>query len=193
MRLFLAIFPPREIGNSFKKIQERLMAFEKNLKFVDPAIIHMTVRFLGAHISDQSFKKIFPVIRSVIVQQDQFNVRIKEARFGFPGRRWPRILYVSIARSESLNKLLSCLNLETDSLNLSDIYEYKHQGNPIHHFTLARSRKNLTRVVVANIRSVLAKCELWEGLRVKEISLVKSKLTREGPEYQTVEEFKLRK
>lgn len=190
MRLFLAVFPPKEILTSFKETQLRLEKYKRSLRFVDPSIIHVTVRFLGGFVGERSLKLLLSSLSRDISRFEAFNLRIKEARFGFPGRRWPRILYVSIMKNEKLEELINGINSSLSGLNLEDVEEYKYRKETFH-FTLARTRGRLNRSIVANIRRELERVELWEGFRVSSISLVESELRREGPVYKVVKEIHL--
>jgi 2'-5' RNA ligase len=181
MRLFLAIFPPKEIAESFAKILENLRSYNKYLRFVKHEHMHISLRFLGSDVSEESLKKIQKVLKSI--KFSSFNLKIKEVRFGFPGQRWPRILYVSVARNEALDKLASKLNADIDALDREDIY-LRDFRQPIYHFTLSRVKKKLNKKVVFDIRRKIESVELWEGFRVGEICLVKSELKREGPKYE---------
>jgi 2'-5' RNA ligase len=190
MRLFLAIFPPKEILDSFKQIQMDLKKFDKFLRLTKLTQTHITLRFLGNDVSQKSLEEFLPYIKRHISDLRPFNARIKEIRFGFPGRRIPRILYVSVAKNENLDRFMSNINSTIEKLMLIDIVIDKRP--PHYHFTIARSRSNLTRDASGRIRRSLEKVKLWEGFRVKEIVLIKSTLSKEGPEYEDVERFKLR-
>jgi 2'-5' RNA ligase len=191
MRLFLAVFPPKEILESFEEIQGKLKRYTNSLRFIKPSIIHMTVRFLGGFVSDRSFELLVSSLSRDISNFEAFNVRIKEARFGFPGRKWPRILYVSIMKNEKMEGLVNSINSTLSRLNLEDIEEYKYRKD-IFHFTLARTKGRLNRSIIANIRKNLEKIELWEGFRISSVALVESELKREGPVYKVVKEIRLK-
>ena len=89
MRLFLAVFPPKEILDSFQEVQKRLKKYKKFLRLLDPAIIHMTIRFLGGFVSKSNLEILTSSLNREISRLEAFNVRIKNAKFGFPGRKWP--------------------------------------------------------------------------------------------------------
>lgn len=191
MRLFLGIFPTKEIIESFTNIQKQLEQYSKFLRFVDPDLIHLSLRFLGNDVSKETLEELSPLLKSETSLLSQFNVRIKEARFGFPGRRWPRILYASVVDNENLLKLSQTINSTIEKLNPQDIFEDKHSQNPIFHFTIARTKARLNNEVVRSIRNTLKKAELWEGFGVNSVKLMSSVLRTEGPEYEVVEEMKL--
>jgi 2'-5' RNA ligase len=183
MRLFLAIFPPKEITDSLVEVQTKLHTFDKYLRFVRKDQIHISLRFLGSNVSEKSFEKLLAAFNEL--KFESFNVRIKEARFGFPGKRWPRILYVSLMKNEALDKFMRKFNEKIEVLELSDIQE-ERSGSPIYHFTVARVKTRLTENIVFDIRRKLEDVKLWEGFRVDKVVLVKSELFKEGPEYELV-------
>lgn len=170
---------------------KKLISYDKYLKFTEPELIHITVRFIGGSVSRKSYGKLSSIIEGEILKHEAFNIRIKEARFGFPNQRWPRILYVSVMKNENLDKIVSCVNNAISSLNLPDIEEYKYRDN-MFHFTLARTKSRLNIEVIANIRKALKKMNLWEGFRINSIKLIESELKKECPVYKVLNEIKLK-
>lgn len=188
--MFLAIFPPKEILESFKQVQKDLKKSDKYLRLTKLTQIHITLRFLGNDVGKENLEKLLPYIKKHISDLRPFNVRIKEIRFGFPGRRIPRILYVSVAKNENLDRFISNINSVIEKLMFNDIVIDKRP--PHYHFTIARSRGNLTKEASGRIRRSLEKVKLWEGFRVKEIALIESTLSKKGPVYEEVEKFELK-
>jgi len=192
MRLFIAYFPSKEIIREFKEIQKSLKQFTSHLKFTKSAIVHITLRFLGNDVSGKSYEMILPGLKDIISNSNSFNVRFGETRLGFPGRRNPRILFISTLRNEGFDKLLSRINTHVDSFQLPDIVDYKLRNESHFHFTLARTRRRLKVDTIQGIHRRLEEANLPDGFRVKKISIVESELKREGPEYSIVEEISLK-
>ncbi|MBN2016177.1 RNA 2',3'-cyclic phosphodiesterase [Candidatus Dojkabacteria bacterium] len=193
MRLFLAIFPPEEVLEFLKGIQRDLNQFNKFLKFTEPELIHITLKFLGSDVSRDCLEEFLPLLKQKVSCFEQFNVRIHEARFGFPDQRWPRILYVSVKNNERIDKLSSTINAAIEGLDLPDILSEKWLDKPTFHFTIARTKSRITESVIFDIRRKLKQIELWEGFLVKKIKLVESSLYKEGPKYEVIEELELGK
>jgi 2'-5' RNA ligase len=191
MRLFLGIFPPKEILNSFSPIFSSIVKYDKYLRIVDKKNIHVSVRFLGNSISQESFSLLREAFDESIPSLPVCNIKIKEIRFGFPGRRWPRILYISIIKNEGLLLIYNTINKIIDKLDMADIYIDKHSSNPRFHITLARTKTRINQVVINNIRKTIESHELWEGFQVNTINFMESVLTKEGPEYSSIKKYKL--
>ncbi len=189
MRLFIGIFPPKEILDSFVEIQNGLDQFKNYIRFTKKENIHITVKYLGDDISKDSLNGIIKDVRKVTNKTEAFDIRLKSIRYGFPGRRWPRIMYISIYRSLELNTILSKIN---DKLNCyNDIHKEKYDLSSMYHFTLARSKKGLTREVILDIRKRIEKIDLWDGFHVNKLGLISSKLDNNGPLYKNIESFSL--
>lgn len=190
MRLFLAIYPSGEVLENYLSIQKQLTQYHNYIRFTQEDQIHMTVKFLGSINNTDSLSCISKAFNPVISQHDEFNLRVKELRYGFPGRRYPRILYASIAKSQALDILVKDINSISDECK--DIEQIIKRGNTIHHFTLARTKKHVTREIISNIRNRIDQVEPIEGFRVKSVKLVSSELFKTGPKHQIIQNFKLR-
>jgi 2'-5' RNA ligase len=189
MRLFLGISPPKEIINSFKNIQLSLNQFKKYLRFVKSDHIHVTLRYLGNEISKETYELISSRLEKIAKSHRGFNIQIKEVNYGFPGRYWPRILYVGCKQSEGLLRLYNSIHSSLNSLQCDEIFYDQRKDNPSFHITLARTKSKLTKDVVRNIRNSIKKSELYEGFQVKSFSLIESTLQTDGPVYKVLDKF----
>jgi 2'-5' RNA ligase len=192
VRLFIAIFPPKEIINLFNDIQDKLKGFGKFLRFTKAEDIHITLRFLGNNVSNKSKDKILHIWDNLFIDTKKFNIRLQSINYGFENERWPRILYISAFRNEYLDKMIKKLNEEFCKLGLDDIMVEKNYLSFTYHFTIARSRKNLTKQIVYDIKKEIKRYNLWEGFHVDNVFLVKSILTKEGPKFSILRKSELK-
>lgn len=191
MRLFLSIDPSEEISHDLLKVREHLEDYTSYMRFVCTENVHLTIRFLGSEVSKDSLKKIKKVLDLEIKNFSKFNIRFNCVQFGMPGRKWPRILFVSVAKNEVLDQILSNLNHRIESYNLDDIELFRFSSNPVYHITLARVKRRLNKEVVEGIRKRIRRFEMLDGFRVTGVRLYESKLTNKGPEYTEIKSYNL--
>ncbi len=191
MRLFLGYFPKSKYQQEFSRVSELIYPYATHFGFVKTSLIHMTLRFLGNDVSRYSYNKVIENLSTITDNNKAFNIRIEGVKFGFSGQRNPRILHIYVPRCEGLNKLVSDINEVIDSQNPDDVESYKYRHDPSFHFTLARTKKRLSRDIIKKVRKKIEKIEVVEAMRVVKFSLVKSVLGSEGPEYELLESYKL--
>lgn len=188
MRLFLAIFPPDDLLESFVTLQHMLAQYKNYVRFTKRENIHLTLRFFGDDVSETSISIISQIIpkHSGITP---FNVQINEIRYGFPGRRWPKILYVSIRKNAFLDKIVSGINREVEGRQLPDVEPYARSGDPVYHFTIGRTSGRLTKNVISQVRNQLETMAVYDGFRVQRMHLVESQFAKAGPRYSILRTF----
>ena len=184
MRAFISIDPPKEVLHSFLEVQKKLDKYRNLIRFTKPENIHMTMRFLGRDIDESSIDLLLSSMQKELADVESFNVRIREVMLGFPKSKWPRILFISMMRNESLDKLYRKINTCVDNSGVDGINKYRLVGNPTSHITIGRVRGRIDKRQAEAIRARISDLELWEGFRVHEVLLYKSILKPEGPIYK---------
>lgn len=191
MRAFIGIFPPDNIKKEFKGIQDKLFQYKKFIRFVYPSSVHITLKYLGNNVNDAEVNKLISELKIRLNNFSSFNIRLNEVQFGFRGEKWPRIIFVSVFRNDSMNKLLNIIGTTIDGLSLPSLEDFRVE-NTIYHFTLGRKRRDLSRDMVNKITSRMGGISLQDGFIVKRVDFVSSILTSEGPKYSTIDHIKFR-
>lgn len=169
MRLFYAIFPPREVQAALSQAQEKLRGY-KGWKPIPPHQFHITLLFLG----EQPPERLLEFSR--IGHQAAASIKAFEVELGgtgyFPPNGSPRVWFVK-ARGAGLEPFAAALQQALPDLKSAPFKP---------HLTLARKKGPAPRVgpLVMNIR-----------FPVKAVCLVESKLERSGSRYRVLEEFPL--
>ncbi|HDP74733.1 MAG TPA: RNA 2',3'-cyclic phosphodiesterase [Bacteroidales bacterium] len=154
-----------------------------SIKWVDPAIMHLTLFFLGdtpiANIPD-----ICDKLKGTIQKFEPFSLTLKG--IGFFGRPLPRVIWVGVDFSEVLNDL----KLSVDSALSEFGYSFdKERFNP--HFTLGRVKfMHNTDKLNAEVQQYRNKS--FQVQTVRELVLYESILKRQGPEYRIIQKFQLK-
>jgi 2'-5' RNA ligase len=183
IRAFIAVELPPDFKLALARLQERLKSGSRApVKWVDPAIIHLTLKFLG-NIDSALTGRITDAIREAARGIHPFRVEMGGLGvFPSPGR--VRVVWVGLAGDvDKLAQLQKRLDSALAPLGFSP------ESRPFTpHLTLARVRDNaateqrqeLGRLVTAT------PFEVPGSIRVDALHLMRSQLTREGPVYTRI-------
>jgi 2'-5' RNA ligase len=181
IRSFIAFdLNSKSVLNKMVELQGILAKTGADLKLVEPANIHITLRFLG-NIMSATVEKIHEEMKKT--QFVPFDVNIKGVG-AFPDVRYPRVVWVGITEgsdqlrgiSSQLEPRLRSLGFAPDSKGFSP------------HLTIARVRSGRNKGELAKF---VAENATYECGIVKAdcLRLKKSDLTPKGPIYSTLREF----
>lgn len=163
MRLFIAFDTPEEAQEHLKGLQQEL---KPSVKASFPKQFHLTLQFIGERETPQEVK----------AQLSKLNFpRIKCALKGigqFPEKGRPRVVWAGVKPKEELEKLHK---------QIRELVGGESRFHP--HITLARVKKVENREELQSFMKKDVKPLSWE---VREVKLIRSTLTREGPEYETL-------
>jgi 2'-5' RNA ligase len=164
---------------------QSLLADADGLRFTDPEQAHVTLKFLGETDPD----RLDELSDSLTAAVDRAGVDPFTAEIGglgvFPHLEYISVVWVGVREgADQLTRLHDSLEDATTALGFDP---EAHEFTP--HVTLARmdhaGGKALIQDVVENRDPTVGTAD------VTEIRLTKSELTQDGPEYSTVERFKL--
>lgn len=173
VRLFVAIDFPEDIRERFRGPQEHLKKSSARLNPVDPALIHMTLKFIG-EISNDAVGRISSVLSSVTFSPYDLHI----TGIGSNNPRQPRVIWCEIADGGGSAALHAKVE---DALAPLGIPRDDRPFRP--HATLARVKQSdpsLPGWIRAIPPGELGMCT------VTEFRLKKSTLTPRGPVYETL-------
>ncbi|SHH12917.1 RNA 2',3'-cyclic phosphodiesterase [Tepidibacter thalassicus] len=173
MRLFIGIYPPKEIIEYIYNIEEYLISKGIIGNYTKKENIHLTLKFLG---ETEEYK--LSDIKKILNNYKKLNIHLKIDKISYFKRNNQAILWIGL--SGDIEKLTTnVINLNDDLLKLGFQKETK-KFKP--HITIARKVKldNLSLRIINNIQ--------MKGLnfKINEINLIKSTLTKKGPIYETL-------
>ncbi|WP_406660766.1 RNA 2',3'-cyclic phosphodiesterase [Methanolobus sp. ZRKC3] len=180
LRAFIAVDLSDELRDKVADIQSMFSDFK--FKFVDPNIVHITMKFLG-DVHEENIDEIAKALDSI--EYDHFEANVKGIGV-FPKPKYAKVIWVGCEGGfEGLHALIE------DSLTSFDITPDMHKFNA--HATLARvkylPKKQKQDLIV--LLDELKEVDLGT-MQVTSIKLKKSILTPEGPVYETLHEVKLK-
>nr|WP_321497430.1 RNA 2',3'-cyclic phosphodiesterase [uncultured Methanolobus sp.] len=179
MRAFVAVDLPVELHEKITEIQLKFNEFK--FKFVDPDLVHVTMKFLGEVPDDQ-----IPAISKALegVKCEPFSSHVKGIGV-FPKPKFAKVIWLGCdgnfdALYEQIENTLSSFEFE----------QTLHRFSP--HATLARV-KYLPKKKKAEFLELLDEMKDFDigSMDVGSIKLKKSTLTPKGPIYETLHEVSL--
>lgn len=186
VRSFIAIELPQQVTQGLAKLQESLLQFTpKGVKWVDPAGIHLTIKFLGEVPSNQ-ISLISTNLAEVAKGIKAFSLGV-EGLGVFPDSRRPRVVWVAlIGDVDELVQLQQAVDSALSPLG------FKKENRPfVPHLTLARLRDDMPyqERQIFGQRYVASKLEPLPFFKVESLNLMKSQLTPRGAIYSRLNSF----
>ena len=175
IRSFIALDLSTEARDELARIIGALDAAGSDVKWSDPANIHITLKFLG----DIPQEKVVPVaeaVDDVTRRTGPFTMTLKGIG-AFPGWRFPKVVWVGVGPGEEKLKELA-LNVE-DAMVRQAFEREKRDFSA--HLTLGRVRKAKNKDKLQQLAAAIEVAPVV--IPAKKVILFKSVLTREGPVY----------
>ena len=184
-RTFIAIDIPASV--KLKKLLELLRAdfTEDKIRWVNPEILHITLSFLG-DTSEQQIYYISEQLEKITSGYSSIDLHFKELGV-FPNLRNPRVLWIGMER----NELLETLQGEIEAMLCN--YGINRENKPFSpHLTIARI-KWIDDIDKLKYWLQKYKGETIQKTKIGEIIYYESRLTSNGPIYNPVKKFPLKK
>lgn len=172
MRLFIAIEVPKEVREHLNSIQKEL---PDELKFVKE--YHLTLKFLG-EVEDDKVDEIKKKLKEI--KFDSFTAELSDVGV-FPNEDYIKVVWVGVEPKDKIIELQQKVEKSLLRMFLND--------NRFHpHITIARVKflkdkegfkKKLKEIKAEKL-----------SFDVGSFKLIKSVLTKEGPVYEVLEEFR---
>ncbi len=171
MRLFVAVEVPKNIEDKLKSMQSGFRGLAK-IKFVNT--FHCTLKFLG-EVNENSLEKIKNRLKTI--KFNSFDCKIKDIGV-FPNEK--RINVIWVGANSNIIELQKKIDMA-----LLDLFPKDERFHG--HITFGRVK------FIKNREELLKKIKIKfeDNFLVNNFKLIKSDLTKEGPRYTILEEYKL--
>jgi len=180
IRCFIAIELPDEAKEGLARLKKELERDEHNfVKWVDPGVIHLTLKFLG-NIPSKRVTEITEAMRTAVQGISRFHLEIS-GMGAFPSLRQVRVFWVGI--SGEVDKLAR-LQQNIDSA-LTALGFAKEERSFVPHLTLARIKQGASPLERRSFGELVG-ATIFEDkyhVEVEAISLMRSQLTPAGAIY----------
>lgn len=184
MRTFIAIDLEDQIKKNVSALIQKWDRGDKNIRWVRPQGMHLTLKFLG-EVTEDKTDEVKSVLEKIAKDYSPFRLYLRGTGTFPPGVRHPRVIWVGIEMNETLEILQRRLENELHNIRIP---KEKRKFHP--HLTLGRIKgaKNLGGI----IESIDQHKEFgFGGMEVNKITLFKSTLKPTGAEYNGLAEFYL--
>ena len=180
VRAFISVdFSEKKIHEKIKEIQDQLLLTNAHLRMVNPAILHITLEFLG-EITEEQLSVIKDIMNSLDFSKISLNVENPNV---LPNENYVRVVYCEIKGDEE--KLIKMQKDLRGKLKINGFRVDDRKFRP--HLTIARvkSAKNKSELVRVIKELKETTCGTQEIVSVK---LKESVLKPEGPQYSIIHE-----
>lgn len=184
-RTFLALELPDAVRSTLRRRIERLARIIPEVRWADPAGLHVTLAFLG-ELEDIELEAATQAAATVAGLHAPFSLRL--AGLGtFGSARSPRVIWVGLAGEKA--RLLALQAAVVDDLAACGFPREDRPFSP--HLTLARIKKPLTDDALATLARVQHEPPPDASWRADAISVMKSELLRPAARYTALSRWPL--
>jgi 2'-5' RNA ligase len=188
VRVFVACEVPGEVQRTIGEITDKLKETSgDDVRWVRPDGVHVTLKFLG-EVSQKKLPAIKMALQEAVVRHSPFNLELSNIGT-FGGREGLRTMWVGIAGDVlRLEAMVRDVNL---ALSVVGFEPERRPFRP--HLTLGRVRDTVPTRRRAEIEVDVGRLKVPEvDWRTSQITLMRSRLTPRGAEYDIVATFPLR-
>ncbi len=183
MRMFIALEPGMEAAEALEGTIRDLKDSCHGVKWVEPANLHVTLKFLG-EVPDTDVKEVERVVKECVKVFRPFRLEVKGLGF-FGSERRPKVIWAGLGGGSGTVKELM---VSLDSA-LSGFRVNEHP--PSAHVTLGRVKPgSFTGKLMEKVKEM--KDVKFGETNVKLVKMKKSVLGRQGPLYGNVGEAPLK-
>lgn len=185
IRSFLAFDIPDEVRGKLSNLVADFREKEKRIKWVDVENLHVTMKFFGDIEEEFLFGEISSQIEAVTAKNKAINLYCQGIGV-FPNWKYPSVVWAGFSGdSESIIKLQSGIE---NALLDSDVHKDERMFRL--HLTLGRVKGRIKNSPIVDLVEKLGPVKFGE-VPVKRLLLYKSVLTKAGPVYTQIGEFRL--
>ena len=187
IRAFIAVKISQEIQDKLAGIQDKLKQADAQVSWVNPANIHLTLKFLG-DIQEAQIPAILEAMTCSAKTVSPFSMQIGYAG-AFPNMSFPRVIWIGVTDDEqgSLKTLEADLSPRLEKLG------FQGEGGRFQpHLTLGRVRSQKNKSSL--FRAIEGIVNIWVGVSsVDALYLIRSELKSTGSEYTEIGKVNLGK
>jgi 2'-5' RNA ligase len=178
VRLFIALPVSEEVKEKAGEIIRALRTHDTDTKWVAPANLHLTIKFLG-NTENTALPHISRALTQIATTYEPFYIKIYGTGT-FPDKRNPRIIWIGAGVSDIILRLRNDIEHSMESLGCQRETKRFHP-----HLTIGRVRSR------TGVKSLLAGIEKYRSFHFGDIyidfiELMKSDLKPQGAEYTCI-------
>lgn len=193
MRLFIGIYPSKEILDYIRDAKRLLDREKRNLRFIETERLHITLKFIGSNVEQSTKNQIAAELQRHAGSYPKPKIDVTGISLGFPRQDDPRILMANIAPDYDLEEIINVLHKQIRTLNRRDTIKWKVRNEADFHISFARLKPSATRSTGRRVKELIkqAKLETPPTFAPTHMHLVTSEPTNNAPVYRKLEEIRL--
>lgn len=185
IRAFLAFDIPKDVKEKLGRLIADFSEKEKLIKWTKLENLHVTLKFFGEVEEDLLLNKIAPRIETVT--RGYGSSKLEAMGIGvFPNWKYPRVVWAGFTGDTS--KVINLQKMIESSLSEFDLHEDKRDFRL--HLTIGRAKGVLKHSPLVGLVEKLGPVQFGK-VEVDKLVLYKSVLTKGGPVYTSLKEFRL--
>jgi 2'-5' RNA ligase len=175
IRTFVAVEMPADVQKQFREVQTALRRTDAHVKWVEPHNIHATLKFLGDVAEDQ-LEGLYEGVTKGVVGCAPFEIRLTQIG-AFPDLKRPRVVWIGVDAGKE--KLIELQKNVEEAISLHGFPKEDRKFSP--HLTIGRvkSPRGVDDLVTAIKETPFES----NSIGIREVVVMKSTLTPEGPIY----------
>ena len=184
MRAFIGIGLPEDTRAALAQLQDELGESGADVKWVAPASLHVTLKFLD-EISDEQRLAVEGLLGRLAAREPSLTLGVAEVG-AFPSVTAPRVVWVGFSGGqEAVARIAQAIEREGATINL------RREERPFApHLTLGRVRSSRNLAALTQ-RLGAIKWQPPPPWRVSSLTLYQSVLGAHGPSYSVLGDFRL--
>lgn len=195
MRLFVAIYPPKEVLDYVRDTLRQLDKEKRNIIPVPLDQIHFTLRFIGPSVSISTKQKLAKELLKFSGNYPKPQLNIGDFSLGFPGQHHPRAMFFDLIDIDPLEDLVDVVHRRIREVGAKDTILWKDRDDRDFHITVARLKQSaVTNSGIHRVKDIIADMKMAEPptFTPTEMYLVQSDIPRVGaPVYKRLERITL--
>lgn len=185
MRTFVAIEVDEDCRRNIATSVEQMEHVVESVKWVDPQIAHLTLKFIG-QLDEDDVPHAVGTLREVAAHSHPFTMDVAGIS-AFPNENSPRVIYACIGEEDGI---LSKLASDVDHHLADELDVERDNRDFIPHITLGRLKNNQSCPPVKELAREAGNSDFGK-VDVSEIVIMKSDLTPRGAVYTPLERIEL--
>ena len=185
MRTFVAIELDQTIKDTLSAFIQKLDTGGRNIKWVKPQGMHLTLKFLG-EVPEDKISEIQSVLDRIVKDYSRFQLSLKGSGTFPPAARVPRVVWIGVEKNELLQNVQARVENELYKIRFP---KEKRKYHP--HLTLGRVKGPENLQTVMETLNQNKETEFGK-MTVNKLTFFKSTLKPTGAEYTIIAESYLK-
>ncbi len=185
IRTFIAVELSRATRQKLDKIKGVLRDCSLQVKWVEQYNFHITLKFLG-DVKAERLEEVKSVLADILAEEESFPIEV-EGVGAFPNSDYPKVVWAGVGKGS--NQLTQLQQKIEERMVEMGFKAERHSFTP--HITLGRVDKQEKNLAPLSEKIKEFPFEISSLEAVDKVTLMKSELTPQGPDYTPVSEFEL--